>query len=146
MLRPAPVLVEVATASHGPMRVTVDEDGETRAHDRFIIAAPIPGRMLRVELEEGDPVKENQIVAIIDPLPLNQQQRAEVLARIETAEASKRQADARAEHAREDHEQSRRDLQRAERLAREGVISTQALEQAKNAEITNAEELEAAKF
>jgi HlyD family secretion protein len=146
MLRRAPVLVEVAKASRGPMRVTVDEDGETRAHDRFIIAAPIPGRMLRVELEDGDPVRENQIVAIIDPLPLNQQQRAEVLARIETAEASKRQADARAEHAREDHEQSRRDLQRAERLAREGVISTQALEQARNAEITSAEELQAAKF
>jgi HlyD family secretion protein len=146
MLRPAPVLVEVAKASSGPMRVTVDEDGETRAHDRFVIAAPIPGRMLRVELEDGDPVRENQVVAIIDPLPLNQQQRAEVLARIETAEASKRQADARAEHAREDHEQSRRDLQRAERLAREGVISTQALEQARNAEITSAEELQAAKF
>lgn len=146
MLRPAPVFVEVAKALRGPMRVTVDEDGETRAHDRFIIAAPIPGRMLRVELEDGDPVRENQIVAIIDPLPLNQQQRAEVLARIETAEASKRQADARAEHAREDHEQSRRDLQRAERLAREGVISTQALEQARNAEITSGEELQAAKF
>jgi HlyD family secretion protein len=146
MLRPTPILVEVAKASRGAMRVTVDEDGETRAHDRFIIAAPIPGRMLRVELEEGDPVRENQIVAIIDPLPLNQQQRAEVLARIETAKAAKRQADARAEHAREDHEQSRRDLQRAEQLAREGVISTQVLEQARNAEITSAEELQAAKF
>jgi HlyD family secretion protein len=146
MLRPAPVLVEVAKAARGPMRVTVDEDGETRAHDRFIIAAPIPGRMLRVELEEGEPVRENQIVAIIDPLPLNQQQRAEVLARIETAKASKRQADARAEHAREDHEQSRRDLRRAEQLGREGVISTQALEQARNVEITSAEELQAAKF
>jgi len=146
MLRPTPILVEVARASRGSMRVTVDEDGETRAHDRFVIAAPIPGRMLRVALEEGDPVRENQIVAIIDPLPLNQQQRAEVLARIETAEAARRQADARAEHAREDHEQSRRDLRRAEQLAREGVISTQALEQARNAEITSSEELQAAKF
>jgi HlyD family secretion protein len=128
------------------MRVTVDEDGETRAHDRFIIAAPIPGRMLRVDLEEGDAVKENQIVALIEPLPLNQQQREEVLGRVAAAEAAKRQADARAEHAREDYEQTRRDRERAEQLGREKVISTQALEQARNAEVTSGEELRAARF
>ena len=146
LLRPTPILVEVATATRGPMRVTVDEDGETRAHDRFIIAAPIPGRMLRVDLEEGDAVKENQIVALIEPLPLNQQQGEEVLGRVAAAEAAKRHADARAEHAREDYEQSRRDRERAEQLGREKVISAQALEQARNAEVTSGEELRAARF
>lgn len=146
MLRPTPVLVEVSKATRGPMRVTVDEDGETRAHDRFVVASPIPGRMLRVELEEGDAVREDQVVAIIEPLPLNQQQREEVLGRVASAEAAKRQADARAEHAREDYEQSRRDRQRAEKLAREKVISAQALEQARNAEITSGDELQAARF
>jgi HlyD family secretion protein len=146
LLRPTRVLVEVGMATRGPMLVTVDEDGETRAHDRFVIAAPIPGRMLRVELEEGDAVSENQIVARIEPLPLNQQQREEVLGRIETAEAAKRQADARAEHARHDYEQARRDRERAEQLGREKVISAQALEGARNVEITGAEELRAARF
>ena len=146
LLRPTPVLVEVAKATRGPMRVTIDEDGETRAHDRFVIAAPIPGRMLRVDLEEGDAVSENQIVARIEPLPLNQQQREEVLGRIETAEAGKRQADARAAHARHDYEQARRDRDRAEQLGRERVISAQALEEARNVEITGAEELRAAQF
>jgi HlyD family secretion protein len=146
MLRPTPVLVEVSKVTRGPMRLTVDEDGETRAHDRFVIAAPIPGRMLRVELEEGDSVRENQVVAMIEPLPLNQQQREEVLGRVGSAEAAKRQADARAEHAREDSEQSKRDRQRAEQLGREKVISAQALEQARNAEVTNADELQAARF
>lgn len=146
MLRPAPVLVESAKAAHGPMRVTVDEDGETRAHDRFVVAAPIPGRMLRVELEEGDAVHESQVVARIEPLPLNQQQREEVLGRVASAEAARHRADARAEHAREDYEQSRRDRERAEQLAREKVISPQLLEQARNAEITGAQELQAARF
>lgn len=146
MLRPARVLVETAKATRGPMRVTVDEDGETRAHDRFVIAAPIPGRMMRVELEEGDSVHENQVVAMIEPLPLNQQQREEVLGRVESSEAAKRQADARAEHAREDYGQSRRDRTRAEQLAKEKVISAQALEQARNAEVTSAHELQAARF
>ena len=63
MLRPAPVPVETAKAARGAMRVTVDEDGETRAHDRFVVAAPVPGRMLRVDLDEGDKVREKEIVA-----------------------------------------------------------------------------------
>ena len=146
ILRPVPVPVEIGRATRGPMRVTVDEDGETRMHDRFVIAAPIPGRMLRVELEEGDPVRENQIVAVIEPLPLNQQQREEVLARIQTAKAAERQAQARMQHAREDYEQARRDRDRAERLGRDGIISTQMLEQARNTETTGGKELEAAKF
>lgn len=146
LLRPSPISVETAKVTRGPLRVTVDEDGETRAHDRFVVAAPVAGRLLRVELEEGDNVSANAVVAKLEPLPLNQQQREEVLARIGTAEATKHQADARLAHAQEDHEQSRRDLVRAETLAKQSVLSTQVLEQARNAEITSREELEAAKF
>lgn len=146
LLRPSPTTVESAKATIGAMRVTVDEDGETRAHDRFVVAAPIPGRLLRVELEEGDVVTENAEVARIEPVPLNQQQREEVLARIDAAEAMKRQADARLAHAREDYEQAKRDLARVEGLAKEGVVSNQVLEQARTAKTTSGEEFEAAKF
>lgn len=146
ILRPAQLPVETARVARGALRVSVDEDGETRAHDRFVVAAPIPGRLQRVELEEGDAVRENGVVAAIDPLPLNQQQREEVFARISAAEATKRQADARAAHAQADYELAKRDRARAEQLGRDGVISAQALEQARNAEVTGAEELQAAKF
>lgn len=146
LLRPSPLSVESARVTIGPMRVTVDDDGETRAHDRFVVAAPIPGRLLRVELEEGDAVTENAEVARIEPVPLSQQQREEVLARIEAAEALKRQADARLAHAREDYEQAKRDLARAEGLAKEGVVSNEVLEQARTAKTTSGEEFEAAKF
>jgi HlyD family secretion protein len=146
LFRPSPINVETAKAARGLLRVTVDEDGETRAHDRFVVAAPIAGRLLRVDLEEGNNVAQNAMVAKLEPLPLNQQQREEVLARIEAAEATKHQADARLAHAQEDHEQSRRDLIRAEALAKQNVLSVQMLEQARNAEITNREELGAAKF
>lgn len=146
LLRPSPISVEAAKVTRGPLRVTVDEDGETRAHDRFVVAAPVAGRLLRVDLEEGDSVAANAVVAKLEPLPLNQQQREEVLARIETAAATKRQADARLAHAREDHEQSRRDLARAETLAKQSVLSLQMVEQARNAETTSRQEMEAAKF
>jgi HlyD family secretion protein len=142
--RPGPIPVQTSKAIRGSMRVTVDEEGETRARDRFVVAAPIPGRMLRVELEQGDLIRKDQMVAKIEPLPLNQQQREEVLARIETAEATKRQADASAEHAREDYQQAHREFKRREHLGR--AISMEELEQARNAEVTSAKELEAAEF
>lgn len=145
-LWPSPIPVETAKVTRGPLQVTVDQEGETRVHDRFVISAPVPGRLMRVDLEEGDPVRVNQIVARIDPLPLNQREKEEFLARVQTAEANLRQAKAREARARADAQQARRDRDRAERLAREGVISAQALDQARNADTTAAEELSAAEF
>lgn len=146
LLRESRIVVDTSKVTQGVLEVTVDEDGETRAHDRFVVASPIPGRLLRMEWEEGDEVHENSVVAVIEPLPLNQQQREEVLARIEAAEANKRTGDARLAHAREDHAQAERDLARAESLAKESVLSVQILEQARSQEATSAQELEAAKF
>lgn len=145
-LMPSPADVEAGRVVRGPMRVSIDQEGETRARDRFIVSSPIAGRLLRVELEDGDPVKQGEVVARIDPLPLNQREREEVHARIEAADAALRQANAREVHAREDRDQARRDRDRAERLAKENVISVQALEQARNADITSGEELKAAQF
>ena len=145
-LMPSRLLVEVGRVDTGPLQVTIDQEGETRAHDRFIMSAPVPGRLLRVELEDGDAVKRGEIIARIDPLPLSQRERQEILARIEATEAAERQAKAREAHAREDWKQTHRDQERAERLARDGVISSQALELATNADITAAEELDAAKY
>ena len=142
--RPSAIAVQTSKVLRGSMRVTVDEEGETRARDRFTVAAPISGRMLRIELQQGDSVRKEQIVAKIQPLPLNQQQREEVLARVETAEANKRQADARMERARQEYEQAEREFKRREHLAR--AISVEELEQARNAEVTSAKELEAAQF
>lgn len=145
-LWPSPVSVGTALVGRGPLQVTVDQEGETRVHDRFIISAPVPGRLMRVDLEDGDPVRLNQIVARIDPLPLNQREKQELLARVETAEANLRQAKAREAQARANAQQARRDRDRAEHLAREGVISAQALDQARNSDTTAAEELSAAEY
>jgi HlyD family secretion protein len=130
----------------GPLRVTVDEEGEARAHDRYVVAAPISGRLTRVELHDGDPVAVNQVVAIINPLPIDQRERAEITARVQAAEALKRGSDEAVEHARADYEQAKRDLVRAENLLESGVIPRQSFEQARNLENISKNELEAAKF
>ena len=145
-LMPSRLLVEAGRVESGPLQVTVNQEGETRAHDRFVMSAPVSGHLLRVELEDGDAVTRDQVIARIDPLPLSSRERQEVLGRIGAAEAALREANARQAHAREDWEQSRRDRERAERLGRDGLISPQALELARNADITAEAELEAAKY
>jgi len=47
LLAPVPVPVEIAVASLGPLQVTVNEEGETRAQDRFVVSAPVGGRLAR---------------------------------------------------------------------------------------------------
>ena len=66
--RPRPVEVEVAAARLGPFETTVDEDGRTRLRDRFVVGAPVAGRVLRIELEPGDVVHAGDVVARLQPL------------------------------------------------------------------------------
>jgi HlyD family secretion protein len=146
LLTPSPLRVEAERVTRGAMRVTVDQEGETRIHDRFVLSSPIVGRLLRVELDDGDPVRKGQVVARIEPTPLNQREREEVYARVAAAEAALRQAKAREAHARADREQASRDRTRAETLARKGNIAAQAFEQAKNADVTAEDELKAAEY
>jgi len=145
-LRPSPIDVDVAVVERGPLRVTVDEDGETRAHDRFVVSAPVAGRVSRIELREGDSVGQNQVVAEIGALPLSAREREEQLSRIAAAEAVQREAAERVRHAEADAAQARRERARAESLAQKGFVSEQQREQAAVLETTSANELEAARF
>src|SRR5690348_18272818 len=78
---PSSVLVETAKASRGPLQVAVNEEGQTRVHDRFVLSSPVAGRLMRVSLEDGDTVQRNELVARIEPVPLSQREREEVYAR-----------------------------------------------------------------
>jgi HlyD family secretion protein len=146
MLAPAPVTVEVSRVVRGSLQVTIDEDGETRAHDRFVLSAPVAGRVARIELHEGDRIARDQVVAELWPLPLSAREREEQLARITAVEALLREAGERMRHAESDHEQARREWARMEKLVAGDFISRQDAEQARVAETTSANELEAARF
>jgi HlyD family secretion protein len=45
LFRPVPLQVDIGKVETGSMQVTVDELGETRSHDRFVITAPVAGRL-----------------------------------------------------------------------------------------------------
>ncbi len=145
-LVPSAIEVDVAAAARGPLVVTVDEDGETRAHDRFVVSAPVAGRVARIDLHEGDPVAADQEVARIWALPLSAREREEQLARIVAAEALAREAGERVRRAETDYAQAQRDRERMEQLERRGMVSHQEAEQAIVGERTRANALEEARF
>ena len=145
-LLPTPIEVDVATAARGPLMVTVDEDGETRARDRFVVSAPVAGRVARIELREGDPVDAGQEVARIWTLPLSAREREEQMARIVAAEALEREAEERVRRVETDYAQARRERERMEQLERRGMVAHQQAEQAIVAEQTQANALEEARF
>ncbi|MCA9289591.1 MAG: HlyD family efflux transporter periplasmic adaptor subunit [Phycisphaerales bacterium] len=88
-LRPKPVAVDVATVTTATMQVTVDEDARTRIKERYIVSAPLAGRLARITLKEGDPVvASDTLIASIDPPDpslLDPRARAEAEARVNAA-------------------------------------------------------------
>jgi HlyD family secretion protein len=130
-LWPTPVAVELATVSRGPLVVTVDEEGRTRVRDRFIVTAPVSGRVLRIELEPGDPVTRGSIVARLQPAApalLDARTRAEAIAAVKSAEATLGFATAEEQRAQAALAQAQRELTRSRQLATAGAIAAQQLD------------------
>ncbi len=142
---PEPVPVETATVSRGPMNVTVDEKGETRVRDRFVITAPVTGEVGRIDLREGSRVQKGDVVAKITPPELDPRQKEEVTGGVDAAEASLREARSMVSRAEAAFELARKDRQRIARLAAEGIASAETLDQAKTAEQTARDDLAAAR-
>jgi len=144
--RPAALDVDIAAVQRGALQETLEQEGKTRMHDSFVLASPVAGRLKRIELHAGDPVKVGEIVATIDPVPLEPQQRAALEARVQTAQELEREAAARVQRAEAGSSQAKADLERATKLAAEGVIAREALEKAQTAGKTANKELDAALF
>jgi HlyD family secretion protein len=129
---PRPVPVETATASRGPLRVTVEEEGKTRLRDRFVVSAPVAGYARRVGLEVGDPVAKGQALATLEPLrpeALDPRARAVAEARVATAEASVRAAGERVREVAAVEEYAASRLERTRKLAEAGLTPRDTLEQ-----------------
>jgi HlyD family secretion protein len=141
-LWPETVPVEAGSVSRGALVVTVDEEGQTRVRDRFVVSAPVFGRVLRIELEPGDTVTRGQIVARVRaeaPPLLDARSRAEAQAAVESARATLGRARAEEQRARAALAQARRELGRVRELAAGGLITAQEVD-AREAEAAVAEE------
>jgi HlyD family secretion protein len=128
---PETVPVDVAAVTRGPLVVTIDEEGETRVRDRFVVSSPVTGRVQRIELEVGDTVTAGQIVARVRPEAaplLDARTRAEVQAAVEAATATAGRARAEEQRAKNALAHAEREQQRAVELAHSGLATRQEVE------------------
>ena len=130
-LWPRTISVDLAQVSRGPLVVTVDEEGRTRVRERFVVAAPVTGRLLRIELDPGDRVERGTIIARLQPEPaalLDARTRAEAAAVVESAAASLERSRAEERRAQAALRQAQQELTRTRNLAAAGVTSRQELD------------------
>ena len=144
MLRPESVPVETATAAIGPLVATVGDEGQTRVRDRHVVTSPVPGRLERIALEVGDPVRPGMVVARLAPVPLDARSRQQAEAALAASRDLERSAAAAVGEARGGLEQARADRQRAERLVAGGGIAPAEVERLQILEQVRERELEAA--
>ncbi len=146
---PRAVEVDVAPVVRGPFEKTVDEDGKTRVRERYVVSAPLAGRLLRVALKAGDNVERGTLVATLVPAApslLDARTVQELAERVGAAEAGRASATAGVERAQVALDLARSELERGRSLAGQGFTSKQALERAEREVELKTKELAAARF
>lgn len=123
LLRPKPIAVDVALATMGPLRATVDADAVTRVRNRFTVTAPVAGLVHRLAVTEGDVVRTGQVVARIAAAPVHETDRRVALAKLDAVRAAGLQADQRLLAATEALAQAQRDDRRARTLLAAGAMA-----------------------
>ncbi len=149
-LRPAPVAVDLATIRHGSLVVTVTDDGQTRIRERYVVSAPLAGRLVRIELDPGDDVVAQQtLLTSIEPTDsslLDPRAIAEAEARVRAAEARVQLAGPRVESAKVAVDLAETELARLQDLARSNAGTQQELDKQRAVYRQAGHDLEAAKF
>jgi HlyD family secretion protein len=132
-LRPRAVDVDAAPVTRGLFVKTVDEDGKTRVRERYVVSAPLAGRVLRIALKPGDEVRAGmQIAALLpaDPALLDERTERELVERVGAAEARRLATSAAVERQKVAASLARSDLARLTQLGGQGFVSKQAVERA----------------
>lgn len=125
-LWPRAVDVEIAVIDRGEVLREIVDEGRTRIHEVFVVAAPVGGELQRIELEPGDAVRRGQVVAAIAPANaalLDARIAAEARAGVGAARSALAAREVEAELARRDHD-------RVATLAAKGIAARAALDNA----------------
>ncbi len=147
--RPQPALVEVAEVTRGHFEQAIEDDGKTRVRERYVVSAPLAGKLQRITLKAGDTVTAGMVLAAIDPSSpalLDVRTERELTERVGAAEATRLRAAATVERALAALDKSRADLERTRKLAAKGFVSAAQLEQIELEAKINQRELEAARY
>jgi HlyD family secretion protein len=148
-LMPQPIPIEAAIVAKGRFVASIDEDGKTRVRERYLVAAPIAGKLARIRLKVGDRVGADEVIAAILPSPaplLDPRSRQEAEEKLGAAEAERQRAKAVVERARAQAEQAKAELGRARALVERNASTPQALERAQLASSVADRDVIAAQF
>lgn len=149
VFRPQPVPVDTAQVERGPMMVTIDEEGETRVREVYVVSAPLPGRLRRIAQHVGDAVHAGQtILSYIepaDPSLHDLRARSSLEAALKAAEAAYELAAAEVRRLEASHDFAVTELRRTRELAARGTVSRSALDRAEMESRTQAASLETAR-
>ncbi len=95
-LKPKPIEIETGVVARGPLTVRVSEEAKTRIRNRYVVAAPVAGKMRRVPLKPGDEVKAGEtLLTAIEPMAtplLDPRARVQAEAVVSMKEAARKQA------------------------------------------------------
>lgn len=145
---PRPLEVATAVVERGFLRITLDEEGQTRVRDRYVVSAPVDGKVLRIEHEPGDAVRaRSTILARFRPSRpefLNSRTRAEAQARVARSEAQVERARVDLDRARAEDSHAQVELARHEQLHAEGLMADNRLEAARLDAVTASDAVRAA--
>lgn len=121
-LRPSPLQVDVATVETRPFQVTVNAQGRTRAHQPFVVSAPVAGQLQRSALIEGQRVQQGEVLAQIALAPENPRNEAAIRANLAAAQAREESAQAAIRDAESAANRATREASRRDQLFRQGLI------------------------
>ncbi len=146
VFRPRPVGVQLVKVTRGPLSVTIEEQGQTRIRSRYVVAAPVAGRLAPILIREGTKVSQGQVLAEIAPLPLDARARRQAEAALAAAKAGVAEAEARVGQARAALGHSHQTLERNENLLAEGLVATADVDQMRAENRALVQALAAAEF
>lgn len=146
---PQPVEVDLVKVERGTVRVTVDQEGKTRIHDKYVVSAPLSGRILRITMRPGDKVEAGKTLLTMieprDPELLDTRSIAQAEARVKAAEATLRQAEPELAKARAGQAFAESELKRMRQAFRGKGVTESDVESAEMLDRQRSEELRSAK-
>jgi len=149
LFRPVAVPVDLVTIESGTLSVTIRDEGKTRVKDVFVVSAPVPGLMRRINLEPGDPVTAGEtVVARIepsDPAFLDVRTQAEAQAAVRAAEAAQKYSAAQVRRAEAELDFAEAEYKRYQGLAERNTVAENDLDAAQRRARTALAALEEAK-
>ena len=134
-LRTPPVNVELGEVGRGPVTVTVDDLGETRVRDLFVVSAPVTGELLRVPLKPGDRVVARSTllgrIRPSEPAPIDARNTAQAEANVRALTAQLAAAGSRVREVEAERRLAEQEYGRVIALAPRGFVSQATVDRAR---------------